>query len=96
MEKAHGRIIAAIDTSDSNTVLVGPSGIGKTNFFLIPQIEYAAASGISFLVTDTKDGVLKNRIIFYEDEFGTLPPIPDIEMVFSASRSRNILSAPLI
>ncbi len=51
--------IAMIDASDSNTVLVGPSGIGKTNFFLIPQIEYAAASGMSFLVTDTKGYAIK-------------------------------------
>ena len=37
-----GRTIAMLDSSDSNTDLVGPSGIGKTNFFLMPQIEYAA------------------------------------------------------
>lgn len=54
IENKGKRKIALLDTSDSNSVLVGPSGIGKTNFFLIPQIEYAAASGMSFLVTDTK------------------------------------------
>lgn len=46
--------IALVDTSDANTVLVGPAGIGKTKFFLMPQLEYAAASGMNFLVTDTK------------------------------------------
>lgn len=46
--------MALVDTSDSNTALVGPAGIGKTKFFLMPQLEYAAASGMSFLVTDTK------------------------------------------
>ncbi|WP_373844817.1 type IV secretory system conjugative DNA transfer family protein [Clostridium sp.] len=51
--------IALLDTSDSNSILVGPSGIGKTNFFLLPQIEYAGASGMSFLVTDTKGYVYK-------------------------------------
>ena len=48
------RKTALLDTSDSNSIMVGPSGIGKTNYFLIPQIEYAAASGMRFLVTDTK------------------------------------------
>lgn len=47
-------------------------------------------------LADEKGGILDNRITFFEDEFGTLPPIPDIEMVFLASRSRNILSIPLI
>lgn len=59
IEKRNGRIVATVDSSDSNGVLVGPAGIGKTNFFLIAQIEYAAASGMSFLVTDTKGYALQ-------------------------------------
>ncbi|WP_234122368.1 type IV secretory system conjugative DNA transfer family protein [Clostridium hydrogenum] len=59
MKNIKGKLIAMLDTSDSNSIMVGPSGIGKTNFFLIPQIEYAAASGMSFLVTDTKGYIVK-------------------------------------
>ena len=47
-------------------------------------------------LADEKGGILDNRVMFFEDEFGTLPAIPDVEMVFSASRSRNILSVPII
>lgn len=36
LEKNLKNRIALLDTSDSNTILVGPSGIGKTNFFLLP------------------------------------------------------------
>jgi type IV secretion system protein VirD4 len=43
-----------VDTTDTNTILIGPAGIGKTFFYLIPQIEYAAATSSSFVVTDTK------------------------------------------
>jgi len=45
---------ALVDISDSNTLLIGPAGIGKTFYFLLPNIEYAAATGMSFVVTDTK------------------------------------------
>lgn len=47
-------------------------------------------------LADEKGGILDNRVMFFEDEFGTLPAIPDVEMVFSASRSRNIVSVPII
>jgi type IV secretion system protein VirD4 len=48
------------------------------------------------LADEYPNKILPSRIMFFEDEFGTLPPIPDIQMVFSASRSRNILSLPMI
>jgi hypothetical protein len=34
--------------------MVGASGVGKTANFLYPNIEYACASGMSFVTTDTK------------------------------------------
>lgn len=41
-------------------------------------------------VADAKGGKLDNRVMFYTDEFGTLPPINSAEMMYSASRSRRI------
>lgn len=48
-----------LDTSDNNTILIGPPGIGKTNFFLLPQLEFACASGQRLLITDTKGDVYR-------------------------------------
>ena len=36
------------------------------------------------------DGRLKNRVMMYLDEFGTIPKIEGAEMMFSASRSRRV------
>ena len=47
-------------------------------------------------VADENGGKLKNRVIFYCDEFGTLPPIQSAEMMFSASRSRRVSIVPII
>ncbi|MDR0851771.1 MAG: type IV secretory system conjugative DNA transfer family protein, partial [Clostridiales Family XIII bacterium] len=40
-------------------------------------------------VADSMGGRLKNRVMFYCDELGTLPQIQSLEMIFSASRSRR-------
>ena len=47
-------------------------------------------------VADEQGGKLKNRCIFFCDEFGTLPKIQDAEMIFSASRSRRLQIVPII
>ena len=47
-------------------------------------------------VADPQGGRLKNRCIFYCDEFGTLPKIDSAEMMFSASRSRRLQIVPII
>jgi type IV secretion system protein VirD4 len=41
-------------------------------------------------VADANGGKLTNRVMFYCDEWGTLPPIASAEMMFSASRSRRM------
>lgn len=47
-------------------------------------------------VADENGGVLKNRCVFFCDEFGTLPKIDSAEMMFSASRSRRLQIVPII
>lgn len=51
---------AMIDTGDVHLLMIGAAGVGKTAFWLYPCIEYACASGMSFLFTDTKDDVMRN------------------------------------
>lgn len=47
-------------------------------------------------VADENGGKLKNRCVFFCDEFGTLPKIESAEMMFSASRSRRLQIVPII
>jgi len=47
-------------------------------------------------IADEMGGKLPNRVMFFLDEFGTLPPIQSAEMMFSASRSRRISFVPII
>ena len=48
-----------------------------------------------FSVADENGGRLKNRVIFYCDELGTMPPF-DILPLFSAGRSRGLTLVPII
>ena len=54
------RVKALVDTDDVHTLMIGSAGVGKTAFFLYPNIEYACASGMSFLTTDTKGDLYRN------------------------------------
>lgn len=52
--------IALVDTGDVHVLMIGAAGVGKTAYWLYPCIEYACASGMSFLSTDTKGDVMRN------------------------------------
>ena len=54
------RTEAMVDTGDVHALMIGAAGVGKTAFWLYPCIEYACASGMSFLSTDTKGDVMRN------------------------------------
>lgn len=51
---------ALVDTGDVHTLMIGAAGVGKTAYFLYPNLEFACASGMSFLSTDTKGDVARN------------------------------------
>ena len=48
-----------------------------------------------FAIADENGGKLKNRVVFYCDELGTMPPF-DILPLFSAGRSRKLTLVPII
>ena len=54
------KTVAMVDTGDVHALMIGAAGVGKTAYWLYPCIEYALASGISFLTTDTKGDVMRN------------------------------------
>ncbi len=58
--RGRGKTVALVDTGDVHTLLIGAAGVGKTAYFLYPNLEFACASGMSFLSTDTKGDVARN------------------------------------
>ena len=60
MIEEQGDIRALVDSDDIHCLMIGASGVGKTAFFLYPNLEYACASGMSFLTTDTKGDLYRN------------------------------------
>ena len=52
--------VAMIDEGDVHTLMIGAAGVGKTAFFLYPNLEFACASGMSFINTDCKGDVVRN------------------------------------
>ena len=43
-----GKVAALVDSDDVHCLMIGASGVGKTAYFLYPNLEYACASGMSF------------------------------------------------
>ena len=59
--RTHGKkTVALVDDGDVHTLMIGAAGVGKTTFFLYPNLELACASGMSFISTDTKGDVARN------------------------------------
>lgn len=69
-EWRRGETIALVDTDDIHALVTAASGAGKTAFFLYPNIEYALASGMSFLCTDTKGDLYRNYAGIAKDCYG--------------------------
>ncbi|MDD3230307.1 MAG: type IV secretory system conjugative DNA transfer family protein [Oscillospiraceae bacterium] len=59
-KKKGGSVTALVDIGDIHCLMIGAAGVGKTAHFLYPNIEYACASGMSFLCTDTKGDLFRN------------------------------------
>ena len=53
-------LVALVDADDVHCLMIGASGVGKTAFFLYPNLEYACASGMSFFASDTKGGATRS------------------------------------
>lgn len=70
VRKKRGKNYAMVDTSDVHTMMIGAAGCGKTAFWLFPNLEYACASGMSFLTTDTKGDLYRNYGNIAKDYYG--------------------------
>ena len=63
-------VTAMVDTDDVHCLMIGASGVGKTAFFLYPNLEYACATGMSFLCTDTKGDLFRNYGAIAKEHYG--------------------------
>ena len=61
---------AMIDTGDVHALMLGAAGVGKTAYWLYPCIEYACASGMSWLSTDTKGDIMRNYGKIAQEKYG--------------------------
>lgn len=73
----HG-ITALVDKDDVHCLMIGASGVGKTAYFLYPNLEYACASGMSFLALDTKGDLARNYGAIAEKYYGYHVSVVDL------------------
>ena len=69
---------AMVDTDDVHVLMIGASGVGKTAYFLYPNLEYACASGMSFLALDTKGDLARNYGAIARDLYGYRISVVDL------------------
>lgn len=61
---------ALVDDDDIHCLMIGAAGVGKTANFLYPNLEYACASGMSWICTDTKGDLYRNYAGIAKDYYG--------------------------
>ncbi len=80
-----------IDTGDVHALMIGAAGVGKTVYWLYPCIEYACASGMSFLSTDTKGDVMRNYGTIAKECYGYNVSVIDLRNP-TRSNGSNLLN----
>lgn len=89
--KSKGKTTTAlVDTSDVHALMIGAAGVGKTAYWLYPCIEYACATGMSFLSTDTKGDVVRNYGTIAEKYYGYNVSVIDLRNP-TRSHGNNLL-----
>jgi len=82
---------ALVDADDVHVLMIGASGVGKTAFFLYPNLEYACASGMSFLALDTKGDLARNYGAIARDLYGYHISVVDLREP-TRSDANNLLT----
>lgn len=76
-------------------MIISKSYLSLSTYFMVSLLLQQLYREI-LTVADEHGGALKNRVMFYMDEFGTLPAISSAEMMYSASRSRKLSLVSII
>ena len=71
-------VTALVDCGDIHCLMIGASGVGKTAFFLYPNLEYACASGMSYCALDTKGDLARNYGTIAHDCYGYQVAVVDL------------------
>lgn len=79
-----------VDTGDVHALMIGAAGVGKTAYWLYPCIEYACATGMSFLSTDTKGDIVRNYGRIAQDDYGYKISVIDLRNP-TRSNGNNLL-----
>ena len=85
-----GNTTAMVDTGDVHALMIGAAGVGKTAYWLYPCLEYACATGMSFLSTDTKGDVVRNYGAVAKDNYGYKVSVIDLRNP-TRSNGNNLL-----
>lgn len=86
----HHGVHAYVDVDDVHLMMIGAAGVGKTAYFLYPNLEYACASGVSFITTDTKGDLYRNYGAIARDYYGYHIAVIDLRNPMS-SDGNNML-----
>ena len=82
--------VAFVDDSDIHALMIGAAGVGKTAYFLYPNLEYACAAGMSFLTSDTKGDLYRNYGRIAEKYYGYKVSVIDLRNP-TRSNGNNLL-----
>ncbi len=69
---------AIVDCDDIHCLMTAASGTGKTAYFLYPNLEYACASGMSFLALDTKGDLARKYGAVAKNHYGYQVSVIDL------------------
>ena len=72
------KVTALVDEDDIHCLMIGASGVGKTAFFLYPNLEYACACGMSYLALDTKGDLARNYGAIAQNCYGYQVSVIDL------------------
>ncbi len=61
---------ALVDTGDVHALMIGAAGVGKTAYFLYPNLEFSCASSMSFVTADTKGDLFRHYGKIAKDYYG--------------------------
>lgn len=90
---------AMVDTGDVHALMIGAAGVGKTAYFLYPNLEYACASGMSFITSDTKGDLYRHYGKIAKDYYGYKVAVIDLRnpkfVSFPASTSAELCTSGL-
>ena len=73
-----GGTTAMVDTGDVHALMIGAAGVGKTAYFLYPNLEYACASGMSFITSDTKGDLYRHYGKIAKEYYGYKVSVIDL------------------